>query len=136
MTTSPSGYERDYLVPIPHDECWIALGFDVQRGRVQRFLVQLQAVAPDLELVQQIARVDHNPANPAGHDVRTEGIHVDVVMADGREVTLYPDQPTHVGEANLGSVIDTTANYFRRHADYFLEARRSNGDPTDPPAWP
>lgn len=58
------------------------------------------------ESVEQIAGIDHNPQNFRGHDVRSEGIRVDVVLTSGREVTLYPERPGGNAAGNLGSVID------------------------------
>lgn len=135
MRRSPSGFDRQYVLPTSHDKCRIWLGLDVYRGDVQRFLVQLQEVSPENRVPGiQIARIDHNPAGIDGHDVRTEGVHVDVVIEDGEEQTVFPKDPP--ARRDLGAVINNGKLYFRRHAEYFLRVHRREIEPENPPPWP
>jgi len=136
VPSSPSGYDRHFLLPISQDRCRIALGFDVEAGTVQRFLVQLQWQSPPPISIEQVARIDHNPGNTLGHDVRAEGIHVDVVLSEGGEVTMFPAQPAPALWTNLGRVIDLSTQYLEDNAAYFLDVRSGAVDPRDPPSWP
>lgn len=136
MPSTPSGYDRHFLVPISQDRCRIALGFDVDSGTVERFLVQLQRQSAPPISIEQVARIDHNPGNPLGHDLRTEGIHVDVLLDRGDDVTMYPEQPSPTVWTNLGRVIDLATQYLDDHAAFFLDVHRGAIDPTDPPSWP
>lgn len=135
MSPRPTGFERAYLLPTPHPRCEIGVGFDVRQGSVRRFLVQLQlASADDEPASQQIARIDHNPNSAVGHDVRAEGVHVDVVLADGSERTVRPPggRFTH---RDLGDLIDHAIEYFRSHCDYFRGVHEGAIDPDEPPRW-
>ena len=52
----------------------MGIGWDVDKGDVIRFLVDLQYTDPLLSTnYTQIARFDHNPSNPNGHDIYKEG---------------------------------------------------------------
>lgn len=79
------------VVPPPNrlaDRVQIRIGFSTIRGEVSPFLVQLEYWL-DGEW-QVIVRYDHDGESPGGHDVRTEGLHLDVYR-DGekvREVTV------------------------------------------------
>ncbi|AGN01817.1 hypothetical protein L593_09360 [Salinarchaeum sp. Harcht-Bsk1] len=136
MPNSPVGFDLQYVVSPPDERCRVWIGIDVFRGDVQRFLVQLQRrSAAERRTVVQIARIDHNPAGRDGHDLRTEGVHVDVVLRDGDEQTVYP--PTNPGvQTDLGATIDQAKRYFRRHTGYFLRVHYGEIEPNDPPPWP
>lgn len=82
----------------------------------------------------QIARFDHNPTDPDGHNIRKEGIHIDASRKSGREVTFYP-QHSHV-PTDLGVVIRSCANYFDAHADAFVDFYEGSNPPGMPPRWP
>jgi hypothetical protein len=135
VRTSPSGFDRQYVLPTSHERCRIWLGLDVYRGDVQRFLVQLQrAPRGDRRVWTQIARVDHNPTGLDGHDLQTEGIHVDVVLEDGTEWTAFPEaSPVR---RDLGAVINNAKLYFRRHAEYFHRVHRGEIEAENTPPWP
>ncbi|WP_460920255.1 DUF7718 family protein [Salinarchaeum chitinilyticum] len=136
MPNTPAGFDLQYVVSTPSERCRVWLGIDVFRGAVQRFLVQLQRRSDtDHRTVVQIARIDHNPAGGNGHDLSTEAVHVDVVLRDGEEQTVYP--PTTGGTpTDLGAVIDQAKRYFRRHTGYFLRVHYGEIEPDDPAPWP
>lgn len=136
MPKTPAGFDLQYVVTAPEDRCRLWVGIDVFRGEVQRFLVQLQLL-PDTEFRNaiQIARIDHNPAGIEGHDLGTEGIHVDVVLRSGGERTVYPNTSSGT-PTDLGAVIDNAKRYFRRHTGYFLRVHSGEIEPYNPPPWP
>jgi len=116
--------------------CAIGVGFDVYRGTVERFLVQLTAREnPEAFRARQIARIDHNPSSPRGHDLGSEDIHIDVRLVDGTERTLHPrrGKPT---ATDLGRMIERSIEYFDTHAAYFLGVSEGRADPSDVPDWP
>ena len=135
MSPRPTGFGRSYLLPTPDHRCEIGVGFDVRRGVVRRFLVQLQLTPRNAETAsQQIARIDHNPCSTFGHDVRAEGVHVDVVLADGGERTVRPPGGTFT-HRDLGDLIDHAIEYFRSHCGYFRSVHVGDVDPDEPPRW-
>jgi len=137
MATGPTGFDRHFVVPTERTDSRIGVGLDTDRGDVAQFLVQLELVDHrGLSALTQIARIDHNPANPAGHDLRSEGIHVDVVLSDGTEVTMYPTEGRDLVPSELGRVVQAAVEYFGRHLDFFHRVHHGEVDPTDPPRWP
>lgn len=136
MSPKPTGFDRNYALRTPGGRFEIGVGIDIVRGTVTRFIVQLQlANVPYGAVDQQIARIDHNPTSIHGHDVTSEGIHVDVVLPDGSERTLFPSGGTTVSD-DMGLVIDLAIDYFRSHREYFARVHRGTIAPADPPGWP
>lgn len=70
-----------------------------------------------------------------GHDVREEGIHVDVVLPNDVETTLFPKGGEAVA-SDLGVVINLATGYFRTHREYFVGVHRGETSPQNPPSWP
>lgn len=137
MATGPTGFDSHYVLATSRPDCRIGVGFDTNRGAVQRFLVQLERRRPGSgDDWTQIARVDHNPSSHAGHDLRTEGVHVDVVRRSGDEARIHPTDRRPSGRGDLGGVIEVSIEYFRRHPSYFVRAYRGEIEPSDPPEWP
>jgi len=136
VSPKPAGFDRSYAVITPGGHCEIGIGIDVDRGEVVRFLVQLQLMRTRYGSgTEAVARIDHNPAATMGHDVRREGIHVDVVLLDSAETTLYPRGGETV-TSDLGVVIDLARRYFLSHHDYFIEVYRGETSQENPPHWP
>lgn len=136
MSPKPAGYDRSYAIRTPGGRCEIGIGINAVRGDVASFLVQLQLARTRYGPgTREVSRIDHNPASPSGHDVRAEGIHVDVVLPDGTETTLFPGGGEAVAR-DLGVVIDLARRYFRAHHEYFVEVYRGKTSPQNPPRWP
>jgi len=112
----------------------IGVGFARQQGDVTRFLVDLQytesILSPDYT---QIARIDHNPGSPAGHDIRNEGIHIDARRKHGQNEKYYPAY-SHI-PSDLGDVIKASADYLGRNASFFVKFYEGSHRPTDAPRW-
>lgn len=94
---------------------------DVEQGTVARFVVQLEynvAVGsrgsddPDWRVV---ARFDHDATSGGGHDVASEGLHLDVYRDGERYERLrgFPDLP-------LGRAMRYSERYLRSHSDRLL----------------
>lgn len=112
----------------------IGVGFARQQGEVTRFLVDLQytesILSPDYT---QIARIDHNPASPTGHDIRSEGIHVDARRKHGQGRKYYPSY-SHIPR-DLGEMIEASADYLRRNATFFVDFYEGTLSPSNAPRW-
>lgn len=135
MSPRPDGFQRSYVLPTQDPQCALGIGFDVERGVVERFLIQLQlAVEPENTADHQIARIDHNPAARTGHDVRFEGVHVDVVLPSGDERTLHPEGSGQVRN-DLGLVIDQSIEYVRSNVAFFKRIHYGDANPGSPPRW-
>lgn len=72
-------------------------------GGVRWFVVQLEYnPAPWLDDDwKEVARFDHQPDSPGGHDVYEEGLHVDLYQMDGTKRKIYPkhsELPDNVGK--------------------------------------
>lgn len=137
MAAGPSGFDSHYVLATSRADCRIGVGFDTERGTVQRFLVQLELrrFGGDGDWTQ-IARVDHNPTSFTGHVLRSEGVHVDIVRPGGDEARIHPTDRRPSGRGDLGGVIDVAVEYFRRHPSYFVRVYRGEIEPSDPPNWP
>lgn len=50
-----------------------------------------------MEQWEEVARFDHNPHSVNGHDIRKEGLHMDIRDPDGteRRATGFPDVPVN-----------------------------------------
>lgn len=87
----PTGYDKAHEKPCSRGDCVIGVGWDVYRGSIIRFLVDLQYTESLLSpSYTQIARFDHNPTTANGHDIYREGIHIDVAQKDGQDIKFTP----------------------------------------------
>jgi hypothetical protein len=78
------GFDKEYETQLT-DRVRTRFGADVDRGSVERFLIQLECRMADGWT--QIARSDHNPSAEYGHDATEEGVHVDLYR-DGEKVDV------------------------------------------------
>ncbi|MFB6175556.1 MAG: hypothetical protein ABEI99_00125 [Halobaculum sp.] len=129
----PSGYETSYESDTVRSDCVVGVGLDVQEGRVRRFLVDLQYTVRANEYTQ-IARFDHNELDRDGHDIRTNGFHIDVVVEDGSERTVVPEH--HPIPQELGVVVRACKNYLNTYSDFFVAVYEGEQDPSRLPNWP
>lgn len=131
----PRGYDDSYVIDGVPSDCQIAVGFDRRSGEVPRFLVKLyHALSSHPLRWEPIARFDHNAADPTGHDIYAEGIHIDLERISGEAITVRPyHQPL---PRNRGIVIRWCVDYFERYADWFVEVYMGVKEPSDPPDWP
>jgi len=110
------------------------VGFDKQSGYVPRFLVRLHYQVRDTPVVwDPIARFDHNDTVGQGHDVYAEGLHIDVATPQGT-AKLHPRHSPLPGDR--GVVLKRCIEYFRTHAQYFVDVFTGNTSPSNPPGWP
>lgn len=105
------------------------------RGRITSFLVKLE-YRPEGRCQNdwtEIARFDHNPDGD-GHDVIEEGVHVDVTLRNGQEVTYWYDENEKT--RSVDEVISGCAKLFETQPDQFIDIYEMIVDPNrfDPPS--
>lgn len=134
MSTRPSGYDECYVTPCSRGDCQLGVGFDKSANDVTAFLVQLQHARNFTPMNWTgIARFDHNPYDPNGHDIYHEGIHIDVKRKGQRDIRLKPSF-THI-PMDLGIVIRGCIDYFDTHAKFFKDLYDGTQSPSNAPKW-
>jgi hypothetical protein len=92
---------------------------ETEQGDVTRFVVQLEYnVEPDPFEPgdwRQVARFDHEPEVEMGHDVREEGLHMDVYR-DGEKMDVRRQFET----PPLNDAPRYCKTYLEQHADWLL----------------
>lgn len=94
MTEDPREYDREFTTPIAY-RVRRRIGYSHDRGRVTRFVVQLEYLV-DGEWKEMI-RFDHDPDSDFGHDVTRNGVHMDVFREGEKirsEEVFPPMDPT------------------------------------------
>lgn len=131
----PSGYGVSYQRSCSNrGDCVIGVGFDTNRGTITRFLVDLQYTVTVLSRnFTLIARIDHNPTNPASHDILSEGLHVDVESKYARARKYWPQHAPL--PSDLAVVIDASVDYLDENSDFFVDFYEGNHRPSNPPDW-
>jgi len=130
----PEGYDHTKYVPVDRSELVITVGFDREGVYIPRFLVQLHyriQVGP-VEWIP-IARMDHNETADTGHDIYTEGLHVDIrhQSTEGAHLEI----PHERLDESRGAVIRQCVTYLSTEAAYFIEVYTGERDPDSPPSW-
>lgn len=89
---APREYDREFTTPLTY-RVRRRIGYSTDHGEIRRFVVQLE-----YQLDGQwatVVRFDHDPAGELGHDVTTEGVHMDVYR-NGEKVRseeVFPPMP-------------------------------------------
>lgn len=91
----------DYEVAPPPDRLadrvQLRTAFSTERGRVTRFMIQLEYwLNGDW---REVARYDHDEAAPGGHDVTEDGVHRDVYRYGEKHRTEDVSPPIPANEA-------------------------------------
>lgn len=113
MDDDLAGYDREWIIRKgPYSR--IRVGYTHDRGRVTRFVVQLEY---DLgSKWHEVVRIDHDETGVMGHDVSTEGVHLDVYR-DGvkwRTEDLLPPAPP-------GRAFTFAEAHMTQHAQRYVE---------------
>lgn len=107
---------------------------DKRRGSLIRWVVQLQRIREYPDDFPTIAQFDHNPMSEHGHDVFSEGLHIDLYLQDDKDVKIYPSHPP-LHHYDTGAVPRRCTDYFKENTEWFLDAHRGAITPNDPPSW-
>ena len=119
MNDDPRDYEKAYTAPMggPVRQ---RVGIDLERGRVTRFVVQLEyLIEPQTDEWAVVVRYDHDAEGSAEatHDVTEEGLHIDIYR-DGEKIDsheLTPPLPAnHALNAAEEHLADHLEGYVRR----------------------
>lgn len=109
----PREYDREYTKALSH-QARIRMGYSTDRGVVTRFVAQLEYNLNDDWL--EVVRFDHDPAGEQGHDVTTEGVHMDVYR-DGekyRVEEIFPPMPA-------SQALTFAEEHLSMHAERYIE---------------
>lgn len=110
------------------------MGISSDDGRITAFLVDLQyATDPVRRDFTQIARFDHNDTSAQGHDVRREGLRLDIERQTGGTVRLWPAKAPV--PRNLGMVIRSCQEYLDENADFLVDVYEGRRRPETVPPW-
>jgi hypothetical protein len=118
----PRDYDREYTASAGLPAVRRRLGIDVDRGRVTRFVVQLEYLLDDADEWITVVRYDHdgNGSDEAAHDVTEEGLHIDIYR-DGEKIDsheLTPPLPANdaleAAEEHLAEHLDGYIRRFER----------------------
>lgn len=130
----PTGYDISKHVPHGRGDCHLTVGFDQEQGHIPRFLVMLHyQVSQSPVQWGAIARMDHNDRAARGHDVYSEGLHVDIARRSKQTVQLDVTHATL--PANRGRVIRQCGEYLEQESDYFINVFEERRPPGRPPRW-
>jgi hypothetical protein len=77
--------------------------------------------------------MDHNDYAARGHDVYSEGLHVDIARRS--KPTEQLDVPHATLSSNRGAVIRGCVDYLRQETDYFTNVYEEQRSPGTPPRW-
>ena len=110
-------FDKEYKATLSH-RVRARAGFDLDRTReeITRFLVQLEYDMADGWT--PIVRSDHNPPGTYGHDVESQGVHIDLYR-DGEKVeerTIAPPMPSN---AALNLVEEHLVENYKQHVRRF-----------------
>lgn len=92
-------------------------------GTVTAFVIELEYGLDDefywpneCDDWRPVARFDHNPTSQNGHDVREEGLHLDIYKGDGEYESTDDFPYVHVDEAPRWC-----EEYLKQNLDFLLE---------------
>lgn len=136
MAYQPSKYSNSHSFPVRDDVIGVVM-YDKRGGDITRFAVQLQRLVDVFEETwKTFAQIDHEPANPKGHDLYSEGLHVDIYHTDGQQSTIdcygsgssLPNPPV--------VLMYTCKTYLTDNIDYFIQAASNQIPLNSPPSFP
>lgn len=136
VPSPPTGYDVSKHVPHGRSDCHLTVGFDRRQGQhpISRFLVMLHyQVSTSPVQWGAIARMDHNDRAALGHDVYSEGLHVDIARRSKQTVQL--DVPHATLPSNRGRVIRQCGEYLEHESEYFINVFEEQRPPGTPPQW-
>lgn len=115
MEQGTRDFDKDYTKR-PTERVRARFGCDTDHGEVTRFLVQLEYRMPDSWTF--IVRSDHNPTAFDGHDVETEGVHMDLNRG-GEKVTVRQIGPPMPASAGLNRAEEHLIGHAEKHTKRF-----------------
>ena len=98
------------------DRVRVRFGADIERGSVDRFLIQLEYRMTDGWT--PMVRSDHNPTAEYGHDATEEGVHMDLYR-DDEKVEVRRIGPPMSANAALNRAETVLLGDYERHVRRF-----------------
>ena len=105
------------------DRVRVRFGYDSEHGNITRFLIQLEYRMADGWT--PIVRSDHNPPAVYGHDVESEGVHMDLYR-DGEKVEEREIGPTMPPSAALNTAEEHLVGDYEQHVRRFEQWHNLN----------
>ena len=110
-------------MPRDYDRAWTAtasgpvrrfMGYSTDDRVMTRFVVQLEYFHDGNRY--EVVRFDHDPENPMGHDVTTEGVHMDVYRNEHKlkSVEVFPAMPA-------AEAFTYAENHLSDHAERYIK---------------
>lgn len=111
----PREYDREYTTPA-RGPLRQRVGLDIDRGVVERFVVQLEYRHDDEW--HPVVRYDHDGTDESAHahDVSDDGLHIDIYRDDSKVATEFIAPPRPAGEA-----IDHAEEHLSENLERFVE---------------
>jgi len=109
-------YDRVFTTPVGF-HARRRIGFDTDRGRVTRFVVQLEYLVGDVWM--DVVRFDHDPESNRGHDVTKDGVHVDVYR-DGKLIRTEEIFPPMSPNDAFTFAEEHLAEHAKRYSERFV----------------
>lgn len=135
MAHQPSKYNNQYEFGVcPGVRC--AVRFDKPRKSVTRFIVQLQRLIGVAENHwKTFAQIDHEPRNPGGHDLYSEGLHVDIYHTDGTISTIQSIPTAQSLPRPTIVLLHRCKDYLCDYVDYFRQVAKNQTPLNSPPKF-
>ncbi|MFW6265526.1 MAG: DUF7718 family protein [Halanaeroarchaeum sp.] len=109
----PRDYDREFTTPLTH-RTRRRVGYSHETGTVTRFVVQLEYRLDDGWA--EVVRFDHDPEADQGHDVTTEGVHLDVYR-EGEKIRspeIFPPMPAN-------TALTSAEEHLTQHAERYIK---------------
>lgn len=120
--------KKSIRYPLHPPETRVRIVFTADRGDVQAFVVKLEynrnPAWHEIDDWHTVARFDHNPDPGQGHDIRDEGLHMDLCNLRGQRY----DRVWGFAQVTPNEAIDYCENYFAKYGHLLAkEFERRNG---------
>jgi len=125
MTDNPRDYDRAYTAP-QGGAVRQRVGIDLERGRVTRFVVQLEyLIDPQTDEWAVVVRYDHDAegGTEATHDVTEDGLHIDIYR-DGEKIDSHELTPPLPANDALNAAEEHLADHLEGYVRRFEQWHR------------
>lgn len=102
---------------VSHPDGEMRYGATTARGGVEEFVVQLYCWHDGAWRV--VCQFDHTPSQSGGHDVTTEGIHLDLFDAEGNKVDV--ETANHPGPVPIQFAFRYCIRYIERRNELLVQ---------------
>lgn len=134
-------YDVEYPKPIGIPGARLRLGHSRDHGEVTAFVVQLEyhlendGTAGEAGQWVEVVRSDHDSTGAGGHDVRQEGVHLDVYHSGEKDHTEQLTGPLPTDDAFDAAeerITEDAERYVKRFCQWHRNNRGGSGRPNGP----